>query len=468
LGRDCAGVRVRKTASTKIRSEQIPQIIFGLIYLLILTRFILPLELPLSIKIVMAAVALAALQFHTWNKLSSGSVFSPEFPRPVVVLLNWAFGAMILLALMQLVLDVGLLFGLLIHGSAVSASDSIRYTLAVVAAVASAIGVQQATRIPPLKDVEVGIRGLPHQFDGYTILQLTDLHISRLFPASWARAVVARSNALNVDLIAITGDLIDGTVDARRADIQPLRDLKAIDGVYVISGNHEYIFGYDTWMAEFAALGLRSLENTHIVLDRNGSKLVLAGLTDRASRNRGHPVRDLGAVLDGVPNGAPVILLDHQPSDARHAAQLGVALQMSGHTHGGLILGIDRLAARANAGYVSGRYNVDGMTLYVNSGTVAGFRTSARLPFRIDPDHSAQSERYLTVRAHAKGYQMRSLANKKYHTRKSPKSARSARENCIKEMRPFRAQRYGCASCDARRCYATAGSRSISLSSVIG
>lgn len=369
MGRDCAGVRVRKTASTKIRSEQIPQIIIGLIYLLILTRFILPLELPLSIKIVMAAFALVALQFHTWNKLSSGSVFSPEFPRPVVVLLNWAFGAMILLALMQLVLDVGLLFGLLIHGSAVSASDSIRYTLAVVAAVAAAIGVRQAIRIPPLKDIEVGIRGLPYQFDGYTILQLTDLHISRLFPASWARAVVARSNALNVDLIAITGDLIDGTVDARRADIQPLRELKAIDGVYVISGNHEYIFGYDTWMAEFAALGLRSLENTHIVLDRDGSKLLLAGLTDRASRNRGHPVRDLAAVLDGVPNGAPVILLDHQPSDARDAARLGVALQMSGHTHGGLILGIDRLAARANAGYVSGRYNVDGMTLYVNNGT---------------------------------------------------------------------------------------------------
>ena len=83
----------------------------------------------------------------------------------------------------------------------------------------------------------------------------------------------------------------------------------------------------------------------------------------------GHPVRDLAAVLEGAPEGVTVILLDHQPSDARHAAKLGVALQLSGHTHGGLILGIDRLAARANAGYVSGRYDVDGMTLYVNNGT---------------------------------------------------------------------------------------------------
>ena len=360
---------VYESRTDRIRSEPIPQLIFGLIYLLLVTRFIWPLELPLLIKIVAAVLALVALQFHRWSKLSSGSVFSPEFPRPVVVLFNWAFGAIVLLALMQLVLDVGLLFGTLIHGGIVSAPDGLRYGLAALAAVAAAIGVHQAMRIPPLKDIEVGIRGLPRQFDGYTILQLTDLHISRLFPASWARAVAERSNGLGVDLIAITGDLIDGTLDARRADIEPLRGLRATDGVYVISGNHEYIFGYSTWMAYFAALGLLSLENRHIVLDRNGGELVLAGITDRASRRTGHPVRDLAAVLERAPEGVTVILLDHQPSDARHAAKLGVALQLSGHTHGGLILGIDRLAARANAGYISGRYDVDGMTLYVNNGT---------------------------------------------------------------------------------------------------
>jgi len=326
--------------------------------------------LPLSIKIVAAVLILVALQFHRWSKLSSGSVFAPEFPRPVVALFNWAFGAIVLLALLQLLLDVGLLIGMLIHGGIVSAPDGIRYGLAGLAAVAAAIGVHQAMRIPPLKDIEVGIPRLPPQFDGYTILQLTDLHISRLFPASWARAVVERSNKLGVDLIAITGDLIDGTLDARRADIEPLRDLKATDGVHMISGNHEYIFGYSAWMARFAELGLLSLENSSIVLDRNGGKLAVAGITDRASRHRGqHPVRDLATVLEGVPEGIPVILLDHQPSDARHAAKLGVALQLSGHTHGGLILGIDRLAARANAGFVSGRYDVDGMTLYVNNGT---------------------------------------------------------------------------------------------------
>ena len=138
---------------------------------------------------------MVALQFHRWSKLSSGSVFSPEFPRPVVVLFNWAFGAIVLLALMQLLLDVGLLFGILIHGGIVSAPDGVRYGLAALAAVAAAIGVHQAMRIPPLKDIEVGIRGLPRQFDGYTILQLTDLHISRLFIAAVPISILARRSS---------------------------------------------------------------------------------------------------------------------------------------------------------------------------------------------------------------------------------------------------------------------------------
>jgi predicted MPP superfamily phosphohydrolase len=366
--RQSQSIAISPDAPIKFRSEPIPQLILGLIYLLILTRFIWPLALPLWIKIVVAALVLVALQYHRWSKLSSGSIFSPEFPRPVVALFNWALGTILLLALLQIALDVGLMCAALIHGGMVSAPDEVRYGLAALAAIAAAIGVQQAMRIPPLKDIEVGISGLPLSFDGYTILQLTDLHISRLFTESWARAVVERSNKLGVDLIAITGDLIDGGIDARRADIAPLRDLKAKDGVYVISGNHEYIFRYSGWMAHYAELGLLSLENRHIVLDRGGGKLVLAGITDRASRHTSHP-RDLAAILEGAPNGAPVILLDHQPSDARHAAELGVALQLSGHTHGGMIWGIDRLAARANAGYVSGRYDVDGMTLYVNNGT---------------------------------------------------------------------------------------------------
>ena len=95
----------------------------------------------------------------------------------------------------------------------------------------AALGVQQAVRVPPVKDIEIAIKNLPPQFEGYKILQLTDLHISRLFDEPWTRAVVKESNNLGVDLIVVTGDLIDGSVHDRTADIDALRDLRAPDGV---------------------------------------------------------------------------------------------------------------------------------------------------------------------------------------------------------------------------------------------
>jgi predicted MPP superfamily phosphohydrolase len=256
-----------------------------------------------------------------------------------------------------------------VHGGITSVPDGARYAIGVAAALLAAIGVHQAVRVPPVKDIEIRIPGLAPEFDGYTMLQLTDLHISRLFPAPWARAVVERANALGASLIVITGDLIDGSLASRRADIEPLRDLRAADGVYVIPGNHEYFFDYQAWMAYFAATGMRVLENGHAVLERDGGRLVLAGVTDLSASHSGHLAPDLAAALKGAPKAAPVILLDHQPREARQAAEFGVALQLSGHTHGGMVLGLDRLAARANSGYVSGRYDVDGMTLYVNNGT---------------------------------------------------------------------------------------------------
>jgi predicted MPP superfamily phosphohydrolase len=351
------------------RRELIFRLIFSLPVVLVLTRFIWPLQLPLWIRGVLAVLVLVASQYHYWSRLSSGSVFSPEFPRVVIILFNWAFGAIILLALMQLVLDGVTLLAMLVHGGRVSVPDDVRYAIGAIAGVLAAIGVHQAIRVPPVKDIEIAIPGLAPQFDGYTMLQLTDLHISRLFPRAWARAMVERANSLGANLIVVTGDLIDGALASRRADVEPLRDLHAEDGVYVIPGNHEYFFGYRAWIAHFAAMGMRVLENAHAVIERDGGQLVIAGVTDLSAAHTGQLPHDLVAALKGAPEGVPVILLDHQPKDARRAAALGIALQLSGHTHGGMVVGLDRLAARANNGYVSGRYEVDGMTLYVNNGT---------------------------------------------------------------------------------------------------
>ena len=338
-------------------------------YLLVLVRFLVPLGLPLWIKGLAAVLLLVGSQYHLWCRLSSGSVFSPEFPRAVVILLVWAFGALLFLAMFTLLLDTVVLSTMLVKRSHVVVPDGIRYALAALASFLAAAAVQAAVRVPPLKDVAIDIRGLPPQFDGYRLLQLTDLHISRLFPAAWTRNVVERANALGVDLIVVTGDFIDGTVAARRADVEPLRDLRAPDGVYAIPGNHEYIFGYREWMTHLAGMGMRLLANEHEIIVRGQGQLVLAGVTDLSAAASGNAGPDLIVALAGAPAGVPIVLLDHQPRMAREAAARGVSLQLSGHTHGGMILGLDRLVARGNGGFVSGRYDVDGMTLYVNNGT---------------------------------------------------------------------------------------------------
>jgi hypothetical protein len=343
-------------------------LMFSLPSVYVVARVLWPLPWPTALKIGLGVALLAAGQFHFWNRLSSGSVFSPEFPRVVVILFNWAFGTMVLLAGMQFALDLVSLVSRVFPRGGWSISDAWRYASAGTAMLLAAVAVQQALRVPPTKDIELAVRNLPPEFDGYRLLQLTDLHISRLFPEPWAKSVVERAMALDVDLIVVTGDFIDGSVAARRHDVEPLRGLRARDGVWAITGNHEYFFGADAWMEHFAGMGMRILANEHVVLRRGAGAVVLAGVTDLSPANRRQP-HDLEAALAGAPADAPVLLLDHQPRAAREAAERGVALQLSGHTHGGMIVGLDRLIARANGGFVSGAYEVGGMILYVNNGT---------------------------------------------------------------------------------------------------
>jgi uncharacterized protein len=356
-------------ASNHERRSFIFRFIFAVPSLIVIVRWLWPLSLPLWSTSIIAVLLLFLSQYHLWARLSSGSMFSPEFPRPVVILFNWAIGFTLLLAVLQTLLDGGTLIALLSQGGAAGAPNIVRYTIAETAAALAAVGVASALRVPPVKDIEVAIGDLPPGFDGYRLLQLTDLHISRLFTAGWARAVVQRANEAGADLIVVTGDFIDGSVAMRRADVEPLRALTAPDGVFAIPGNHEYFFDYSAWMRHLTSMGICMLENTHAILRRGDAQIVLAGVTDLSAAAHGQPGPDLAAALASAPVGAPVLLLDHQPRQARKAAARGIALQLSGHTHGGMIVGLDRLVANANGGFVSGRYEVDGTTLYVSNGT---------------------------------------------------------------------------------------------------
>lgn len=346
-------------------------VITAFIALYVIWRFVWRLRWPAAGKVLLSTLVLLAAEHHLITRTFFGTMASPEVPAAVLMALGWAFGALILLAVFLFVSDVaGLAVSLFSRrrGRALLGCPRLRAVSAVAALALSALGVWQAVRVPQVETIEVALPNLPRAYDGFRIVHLTDLHASRLLQRDWMQAVVARANALEPDLTLITGDLVDGTPAARAADVQPLADLRAPHGVVAIPGNHEYYAEYLGWLQAFEKLGLRMLLNEHMVLDRDGQPLVLAGITDSVAARVGQPLPDIDAAMKGVPPSSAVILLSHRPVGAKRHAQAGAGLQLSGHTHGGQILGPHLITQLANEGYVSGMYQVGGMQLYVSNG----------------------------------------------------------------------------------------------------
>lgn len=346
-------------------------VIASLLALYVVLRLVWPLRLPLAARLVLSVLVFAMALHHRIVAQFAGTMASPEIPKMAIAALATGFTALLLGALFLLLLDGALLVARLLRstkGVAVLRNRWLRPVAGVLALGLGAFGVNQGMAVPKPRSIEVEIAGLPAAFDGYRVLQLTDIHASRLLTGDWVEKVVAESNALHPDLVVITGDLIDGTVAARANDYRPLGELQAPDGVIAITGNHEYYAQYADWMQAFRGLGMQVLENTHAEVRRDGATLTIAGVTDPVAARYGLPMPDLDAALLGADPRAPVILLDHRPLQAAANAARGVKLQLSGHTHGGHIVGMDRLVKQANGGFVSGRYQVGDMTLYVSNG----------------------------------------------------------------------------------------------------
>ncbi|AKL14683.1 TPA: metallophosphoesterase [Kluyvera intermedia] len=331
------------------------------------SRFIWWLPLPPVLRLGLFLVLVGICEFRFFSRWLWGGSFSPEWPRLVVMLAGGLFGAVVLFASFLLLRDVlALLVGLL-TGKTLPALP-IMLPLLVLSVVLAVIGVWQATRIPHVRTVHVEIPGLPPAFDGYRLVQLADIHATRLLPRKWVQQIVAKTNALQPDLIALTGDMSDGAVEDRLPDVEPLTQLRAADGVYAITGNHEYYFDYASWAPAWQKLSIPFLTNQHVRIARGDDSFVLAGVPDIAARNYGFAGPDLKRALEGTRPNDTVILLDHRPGTADDNAAAGVKLQLSGHTHGGMVLGLDQLVKPLNNGYISGRYSVGPMTLYVSNG----------------------------------------------------------------------------------------------------
>jgi predicted MPP superfamily phosphohydrolase len=229
----------------------------------------------------------------------------------------------------------------------------------------SVVGLAQA-RCPRVRRVSVPIENLPEELDGYRIVQWSDVHVGPTIRHRFVQSLVERTNALNADAIAITGDLVDGPLEELRDQVEPLRDLRARDGVFYVTGNHEYYWRANEWCPALQSLGLDFLKNAHRVISHNGAPIVFAGVTDPVGRDthKQDPVR----ALAGAPANSVKVLLSHRPQTAEAASALGVDLQLSGHTHGGQFFPFN-LVIKKFQPIVAGLHRVGRTWLYVNRGT---------------------------------------------------------------------------------------------------
>jgi len=238
-----------------------------------------------------------------------------------------------------------------------------------VAAIASAgalslVGLAQA-RCPGVRRVSIAIENLPSQLEGYRIVQWSDVHVGPTIRRRFVQTLVDRTNELDADAIVITGDLIDGPLAQLRDEIEPLRELQARDGVFYVTGNHEYYWRADEWTTHLERLGISFLKNDHRIIARDGASLVIAGVTDPVGRDSHKP--DPQRALAGAPDAVKV-LLSHRPQTAQIASSLGVDLQLSGHTHGGQFFPFNLIIKKFQP-IVAGLHRIGRTWLYVNRGT---------------------------------------------------------------------------------------------------
>lgn len=299
-------------------------------------------------------------------------VLAPETARPLH-LVGFTWLAIGLYA--ALVLGVGEIVRLVLRMVRGRVSEDRRRFLArVVAGTAAVTAVGTVSygavvaRRPRVERREVLLDRLDPAFDGFTIAAVSDIHLGPLVDGDDLAAIVALVNGTAPDVVAVVGDLVDGTVEELGGYAAPLADLAA--PAYFVTGNHEYFSGAAGWVEFLPTLGLRVLRNEREEIRRGDAVLHLAGCDDRTAAASGVPGHgfDLDAALAGRAPDEPVVLLVHQPVMVDRAARAGVDLQISGHTHGGQLWPITQVAL-VDQPVLAGLSRVGPTWLYVTRGT---------------------------------------------------------------------------------------------------
>lgn len=237
-----------------------------------------------------------------------------------------------------------------------------------IALAAGALGLRSALRPPRIAQLRVEIERWPRALDGFRIVQLSDLHIGPILGRSFAEETVARANALEPDLVAITGDVVDGSVHLLADEVAPLANLRAQHGVFFVTGNHDHLSGARAWTAFLSELGMRVLRNERVAIGARGASFDLLGVDDHHAHLIGGGAEDLAAALAGRDAERPAVLLAHDPGTFKRARHRAIDLQLSGHTHGGQLWPF-RWYVRLAVPWVEGRHRRGRVQLYVSRGT---------------------------------------------------------------------------------------------------
>jgi hypothetical protein len=288
------------------------------------------------------------------------------------ILVPWiAMGFFSWLVVLTLLRDVALAIAGLVLPPAAAAALVTALALVVIVGtpLVTLAGYYFARRVAPVVDVDVPIAGLPAALHGFTIAQISDVHVGPTIERPFVEAIVKRVNGLEADMVAITGDLVDGPVGKLAPHTAPLASLRSRHGTYFVTGNHEYYSGAHGWVRELRRLGARVLLNDHVVLDHDGARVAVAGVTDYSAHHfdASHRSDPAGAVA-GAPRESVKVLLAHQPRSAAAAAQAGYDLQLSGHTHGGQFWPWNHFV-RLQQPFTAGLKRVGHMWIYTSRGT---------------------------------------------------------------------------------------------------
>lgn len=335
----------------------------------------IPGKRPVLKSLLAVCVVLAAFKFQILHFFGGAMYFAPELPRSVLLVGAFIYAVHFIFFFLLLVSEC---CRLLLRSAAQILKRKVPETLhrgakwinlilIVAAVVLSGVGMGYGTAFPEVKEVTFEIPGLPRRADDLKIVWLTDLHIDSMSDPERIEFLVAKVNALEPDLVLLGGDYVDGRVAALGKKLLPLAKLKSRLGVYGVPGNHEYYSGYQEWMSFLEEqCKVKMLVNTSF---SPGAGITLVGIGDSAGKRKNAPEANFRQAFKDVSVDDAVILLAHRPDIVHISSKMEVMLQLSGHTHGGMILGFDRIVRKVNGGFVSGKYIVGNTRLYVSNGT---------------------------------------------------------------------------------------------------